>query len=179
MGQGVGGQCAAESAIPGYADMGRCSSKRPGQHLALDQSWGWVSGWLGHKAGVDLASGRNTELRKSWLLAESRAGITQCVRRAETNDECEKVHERTRSGHNSSGSCVRVFHNTYVDVQVKAGPSLMFFTWRERKGLPKIKSDSAWKHQRASGKERELRTRTQIHIQEKFISYSTNKPGAW
>lgn len=172
MGQGVAGQCAtSESAIPvgGYSDTCRRSPKRPGQHLALDWSWVWVSGWLGQKAGADLALGRNTELRKSWLLAEVRPGITQCVRRAETNDECEKVHKRTRSEQHSSSSFVRVFHNC---CQVKAGSSLMFPTWRERKGLPNIKSNSAWKFQQA-----QIPTWTQRHVQEKFTSYSTKIPG--
>lgn len=53
----------------------------------------------------------------------------------------------------------------------------MFLTWRERKGLPNIKSNSAWKFQQASGKERKSRTWTQTHVQEKFTSYSTKIPG--
>lgn len=53
----------------------------------------------------------------------------------------------------------------------------MFLTWRERKGLPNIKSNSAWKFQQASGKERKSRTWTQTRVQEKSTSYSTKIPG--
>lgn len=102
--------------VCGFIEMCLYSLKGPGQHLASDLGWGWVSEWLGHKAGLDLASGRNCELRKNWLLAEFRAGITQCVRRAETNNEHEKVHERRRSEwQNHSASSVWVNHNISVE----------------------------------------------------------------
>lgn len=122
-----------------------------------------------------MALGRNTELRRSWLLAEVRAGITQCVRRAETNDECEKVHRQTRSEQNSSSGFVRVFLNITVD-KLKQEPHECPSPEGRGKAC-QTKSNSAWKFQQASGKERESRTWTQTHVQEKFTSSSTKTPG--